>query len=170
MSSYLELLEARTASGVRPIKRVPLCLDPARFDALAEAKEHLRVTERRTPTPQPGKASPSQKMVDTSPLTQAREAVEQAEDAVREASLILVIEGQTGDEIKDSKLAEGDRYGIILKALKAVEDYDGNPLPEIGPDKLVQLLPTLSSGELAVIYNAVTMATAAPDFPTLRRS
>lgn len=171
MPSYLDLLTTRAQSKTRPLRRVPLCLDPARYDTLVAAKETLAQALRDQPAPtQSGTPRPStRKLADTNPVAAARKAVEEAEDAVREASLKLVIEGKTADEIKDANVAEDDRYAIILLALKWVEDLDGNRLDEITPDKIVQLLPTLTSGELAMIYTGITMASQAPDFPTSRK-
>ena len=172
MPSYLELLETRAASKRRPLTRVPLCLDPGRYETLQAARENLRDSLKAQPAAptQSGTRRPGARLADTDPAKDARVAVEAAEDAVREASLKLVLEGKSADEIKDAELAEGDKYGIILLALKGVEDLDGNPIPEITPDKVVQLLPTLTSGELSMIYAGITMASGAPDFPTSRRS
>ncbi len=167
--SYLDLLEARVASKARKLTRVPVCLDPDRLTQLDTARQQLREAEKNQPAPKPGAPKPAVKMNATNPVVKARKHLDVVEESVREASLMFVLEGKDGDEIAASGLAEDDRYGIILLALKGVEDLDGNPIPEITPDKITQLLPTLSAGERALLYTGITMASAAPDFPTSRR-
>ena len=168
--SYLDLLETRAKSKRRILRRAPICLDPEVYEQYIDAKEALHTVQKSAPAPRQGGQKPAQKLAAVDPVATAQKRVDTTGDKVREASINLVLEGKDADEIKDAQLAEGDRFGIILLALKGVEDMDGNPIPEIGPDKIVQLLPTLSSGELALIYTNITMASGAPDFPTSRRS
>ncbi len=168
-ATYLDLLQARVASKARKTTRVPVCLDPARLAVLDTARQQMREAEKNAPVQKPGAPKPTAKMASVSPVAKARKALDAAEESVREASLMFVLEGKDGDEIAESNLAEGDKYGIILLCLKGVEDLEGNPIPEIGPDKVTQLLPTLSAGERALLYTGITMASAAPDFPTSRR-
>ena len=168
-ATYLSLLEARVTSKARKQTRVPVCLDPARLEKLDIARQALHTAKVRQPLPNPGAKAPIVKMNAKDPIAEAQKHLDEVEEFVREASLNFVMTSRSLDEMQAAGVAKDDQMGVILLALDGVEDLDGHPVPEITPDRVVQLLPTLSPGERALLFNGITTASSAPDFPTSRR-
>lgn len=176
-NTYLDLLTKRAESKQRPLTRVPLCLDSSRYDRLREAREALHAAQKAAPRPDQQGRMPATKRGAADPMKAAEAAVKAAEDSVREASIMVVLEGRTADEItagfvdtaKDASTRE-KQHRLILMALHHVEDLAGERIDEITREKLEGLLPVLTAGEITTLLMGITLASAAPDFPTSLRS
>lgn len=182
-ANYLELLQRRAKADARPLHRAPICLQPELLTDLQEAREALLKAEQaaamRKATGTTGRA----RLAEKDPVATAREALEAAETAVQDVSIMLVLEGRTSDQTlavvkaASKDVPEGEEAdpihinrALILDSFKWAEDVDRNRLDDIGRDQIEALLPTLTSGEINMVVTARTIASSAPDFPTSRRS
>lgn len=171
--SYLDLLVKRAESGSRPLRRAPLCLDPARLEELDEAREQLRTETARDAERRANGAPDRRRLNEKSPLTEARRRVEAAEASVREASLRVVMQGRTAGETQaaveaapEEATTEDLNRLLVLDAFLYAETLDGDRIDEIDRDKLAQLLPTLTAGEVNVLMLARNQASSGPSFPS----
>ena len=190
---YAALLAKRANANTRRLYKLPLCLDPTLYAERDAAREALREAEKEDAAQRARGTSPRAKMSDVNPLAAAKTRLEAAEDAIRDASIVLVVEGRTSDEtvrvIKSQPVeelpddasteakarAEADNTfrlnrALFLDAYQWAEDLDGERLADIGRDQIEALLPTLTSGEMDTLVMARNIASSAPDFPTSRRS
>lgn len=176
---YRALLLARAEGQTRPLRKAPLCLIPSAFDDLAAAREAfataaLADTDRGA----------TRKLSEKSALTVAQEALEAAEQAVRDVSIRIVLRGRDSDQILainekveadatergDEKPRQIDYHrALVADAFAWVEDFDGNRLDDITRDDVALVLSETTTGELGTLLAAVNMASQAPDFPTSRR-
>ena len=190
---YAALLAKRANANTRRLYKLPLCLDPTLYAERDAAREALREAEQEDASQRARGTSPRAKMSDVSPLAAAKARLEAAEDAIRDASIVLVVAGRTSDEtvrvIKSQAVIElpddatpeqkadveaDQRFqlnrALFMDAYQWAEDLDGERLSDIGRDQIEALLPTLTSGEMDTLVVARNIASSAPDFPTLRRS
>ena len=190
---YAALLAKRATANTRRLYKLPLCLDPTLYAERDAAREALREAEKEDAAQRARGTSPRAKMADVNPLAAAKARLEAAEDAIRDVSIVLVVAGRTSDEtvrvIKSQAIvelpddatpeqkadAEANRTfqlnrALFMDAYQWAEDLDGERLTDIGRDQIEALLPTWTSGEMDTLVMARNIASAAPDFPTSRRS
>ena len=190
---YAALLAKRANANTRRLYKLPLCLDPTLYAERDAAREALREAEKEDAAQRARGTSPRAKMADVNPLAAAKARLEAAEDAIRDVSIVLVVAGRTADEtvrvVKSQAVVEvpddatpeqkagveaNQRFqlnrALFMDAYQWAEDLDGERLTDIGRDQIEALLPTLTSGEMDTLVMARNIASAAPDFPTLRRS
>ena len=190
---YAALLARRATANTRRLYKLPLCLDPTLYAERDAAREALREAEKEDAAQRARGTSPRAKMSDVNPLAAAKTRLEAAEDAIRDVSIVLVVAGRTSDEtvrvIKSQAVLElpddatpeqkadveaNQRFqlnrALFMDAYQWAEDLDGERLTDIGRDQIEALLPTLTSGEMDTLVMARNIASAAPDFPSLRRS
>ena len=190
---YAALLAQRANANTRRLYKLPLCLDPTLYAERDAAREALREAEKEDAAQRARGTSPRAKMADVNPLAAAKARLEAAEDAIRDVSIVLVVAGRTSDEtvrviksqaveeVPDDATAEQKadvqarqtfqlNRALFMDAYQWAEDLDGERLADIGRDQIEALLPTLTSGEMDTLVMARNIASAAPDFPTSRRS
>lgn len=190
---YAALLAKRATANTRRLYKLPLCLDPTLYAERDAAREALREAEAEDAAQRARGTQPRVKMNDVSRLTAAKARLGAAEDAIRDASIVLVVAGRTSDEtvrvIKSQAVEEVPddaapeqkadaqarqtfqlNRALFLDAYQWAEDLDGERLADIGRDQIEALLPTLTSGEMDTLVMARNIASSAPDFPTSRRS
>lgn len=166
---YLALLTRRAESGIRPVQRVKLCLDPERLIAYAEARQALAEAEKQHATQGD---NPSRRYADAPPLEKARKAAEAAKKHAQDATLCIVIQGGTLAEnaeavkkLADDANADDINAANALAGFIRAETLDGEIIPEIDKAKFEMLLPTLTTGERTMLATARNAASSAPDFP-----
>lgn len=182
-ANYLALLQRRAKADARPLHRAPICLQPELLTDLQEAREALFKAEQQAAMRKAAGTASRARLSEKCPVTAAREALEAAETAVQDVSIVLVLEGRTSDQTlavvkaASKDVPEGEEAdpihinrALILDSFKWAEDVDRNRLDDIGRDQIEALLPTLTSGEINMVVTARTVASSAPDFPTSRRS
>ena len=190
---YAALLATRANANTRRLYKLPLCLDPTLYAERDAAREALREAEKEDAAQRARGTSPRAKMADVNPLAAAKARLEAAEDAIRDVSIVLVVAGRTADEtvrvVKSQAVVEVPddatpeqkadaqanqtfqlNRALFMDAYQWAEDLDGERLADIGRDQIEALLPTLTSGEMDTLVMARNIASAAPDFPTSRRS
>ena len=190
---YAALLARRATANLRRLYKLPLCLDPTLYAERDAAREALREAEAEDAAQRARGTSPRVKMNDVNPLAAAKARLEAAEDAIRDVSIVLVVEGRTSDETvrvvksqavvelpddapaEDKARAEADNTfrlnrALFLDAYQWAEELDGERITDIGRDQIEAILSTLSSGEMSTLAMARNIASSAPDFPTSRRS
>ena len=190
---YAALLAKRANANTRRLYKLPLCLDPTLYAERDAAREALREAEKEDAAQRARGTQPRVKMNDVSRLAAAKARLEAAEDAIRDASIVLVVAGRTSDEtvrvIKSQAVIEVPddatpeqkadaqanqtfqlNRALFLDAYQWAEDLDGERLTDIGRDQIEALLPTLTSGEMDTLVMARNIASSAPDFPMSRRS
>ena len=190
---YAALLAKRANANARRLYKLPLCLDPTLYAERDAAREALREAEKEDAAQRARGTSPRAKMADVNPLAAAKARLEAAEDAIRDVSIVLVVAGRTADEtvrvVKSQAVVEVPddatleqkadaqanqtfqlNRALFMDAYQWAEDLDGERLTDIGRDQIEALLPTLTSGEMDTLVMARNIASAAPDFPTSRRS
>lgn len=190
---YAALLAKRATANTRRLYKLPLCLDPTLYAERDAAREALHEAEKADAAQRARGTSPRVKMSDVNPLAAAKARLEAAEDAIRDASIVLVVAGRAMDETvrvinsqavielpddatpEQKADAQADRTfrlnrALFLDAYQWAEDLDGERLTDIGRDQIEALLPTLTSGEMDALVMARNIASSAPDFPTSRRS
>ena len=174
---YRALLLARAEGQTRPLRKAPLCLIPSAFDDLAAAREAFATAALAD-------RGATRKLSEKSALTVAQEALEAAEQAVRDVSIRIVLRGRDSDQILainekveadatergDEKPRQIDYHrALVADAFAWAEDFDGNRLDDITRDDVALVLSETTTGELGTLLAAVNMASQAPDFPTSRR-
>ena len=190
---YAALLAKRATANTRRLYKLPLCLDPTLYAERDAAREALHEAEKADAAQRARGTSPRAKMSDVNPLAAAKTRLEAAEDAIRDASIVLVVAGRAMDETvrvinsqavielpddatpeqkADAQARQTFRLNraLFLDAYQWAEDLDGERLTDIGRDHIEALLPTLPSGEMDTLVMARNIASSAPDFPTSRRS
>lgn len=190
---YAALLAKRATANTRRLYKLPLCLDPTLYAERDAAREALREAEAEDAAQRARGTQPRVKMNDVSRLAAAKARLGAAEDAIRDASIVLVVAGRTSDEtvrvIKSQAVEEVPddaapeqkadaqarqtfqlNRALFLDAYQWAEDLDGERLADIGRDQIEALLPTLTSGEMDTLVMARNIASSAPDFPMSRRS
>lgn len=182
-ANYLDLLQRRAKADARPLHRAPICLQPELLTDLQEAREALLQAEQTAAMRKATGTAARARLSEKDPVAAAREALDAAEAAVQDVSIVLVLEGRTSDQTlavvkaASKEVPEGEEAdpihinrALIADAFKWAEDIDRNRLDDIGRDQIEALLPTLTSGEINMVVMARTVASSAPDFPTSRRS
>lgn len=179
---YRALLLARAEGQTRPLRKAPLCLIPSAFDDLAAAREAF-ATAALADQQRTGRGA-TYKLSEKPALTVAQEALEAAEQAVRDVSIRIVLRGRDSDQILainekveadatergDEKPRQIDYHrALVADAFAWAEDFDGNRLDDITRDDVALVLSETTTGELGTLLAAVNMASQAPDFPTSRR-
>ena len=191
--NYTDLIARRATANTRRLYKVPLCLDPSLYADRDTAREAHRDAVAQAAAAKAAGTASRTRLSDTHPVTVTKQTLEAIEQQIRDASLVLVVAGRTSDEtvrvIKtvaqldvpedaptgDRAQAEADNTfalnrALFLDAYQWAETLDGERLPEISVEQISSLLPTLSTGEMNTLVMARNLASAAPDFPTLRRS
>lgn len=190
---YADLLARRASGNKRRLHRVPLCLEPELFSAREVVQEAYRKAVADEASRKALGSAGRVKMTDVNEVDLAKRALDEADQAVRDATIVLVIEGRTTSETvrviqevdtievaEDATDAEKVRAqadnalplnrALILDAYRWSETVDGERIDEITPDAIASLIPTLSTGESEMLVMARNIASSKPDFPTLRRS
>ena len=97
-ANYLELLQRRAKADTRPLHRAPICLQPELLTDLQEAREALFKAEQQAAMRKAAGTASRARLSEKDPVTAAREALEAAETAVQDVSIVLVLEGRTSDQ------------------------------------------------------------------------
>lgn len=153
---YRALLLARIEGDDRPTRRAELCLSPKAADALLVARTNLLEAERANPPREDGQRKAR---VAGDPVTEARQTKEAAAQAVRDASVAVVLQALPEAEYRAfmaeaTARPQGEREKtdaeIVLKCLLRVETLDGAET-NITRGHLAELLPKLSAGEIGFL-------------------
>lgn len=172
MTDLRAKLLARIAGDDRPtLTSDPICLDLDALRTYSTAKDRYHETVLANPRREDGK--PSGKVAGD-PVTKAKKALDEAAQAVRDASVQVVFRALPEADWK-AQLAvwrvlpeeqQSDDTWVIKACFLRVEDLDGNDVG-ITVDELLELLPKLSAGEVGTLgATAVSVNQSRPDIPS----
>lgn len=191
--NYADLIARRATANARRLYKVPLCLAPALYaDRDAAREAHREAMQHAAELKALGTAART-KLSGVDPVSAAKQHLADVEQQIRDVSIVLVVAGRNSDEtmrvlqavptiaIDDNTPADERakaeasnafalNRALFLDAYQWAEDLDGERLVDIDRGQIEALLPTLSTGEMNTIVMARNIASAAPDFPTSRRS